>query len=179
MKRFLHSGIISFIIILAVQVGVFASLTLWLNEYSKYIIEMLYMLGAVLVIYEINRPSEPSFKYAWIVIITVLPIFGGLFYIYTHLNVITKTISNRTDVMRTMHEVQKENEGITIKIGSEMPGSGFEDCSIITSRYKIGDSMEGVIGLIGPTRMDYKKAVSVLKSTTDLLSKRMTEMQEE
>ena len=88
-------------------------------------------------------------------------------------------VSNRTDVMRTMHEVQKENEGITIKIGSEMPGSGFEDCSIITSRYKIGDSMEGVIGLIGPTRMDYKKAVSVLKSTTDLLSKRMTEMQEE
>ena len=99
MKRFLHSGIISFIIILAVQVFVFVSLTLWLNEYSKYIIEVLYMLGAVLVIYEINRPSEPSFKYAWIVIITVLPIFGGLFYIYTHLNVITKTISNRTNAI--------------------------------------------------------------------------------
>ena len=85
-------------------------------------------------------------------------------------------VNNRTDVMRTMQEVQRENEGISIRIGSEMPGTGFEDCSIITSRYKIGDSMEGVIGLIGPTRMDYKKAVSVLKSTTDLLSKRMTEI---
>lgn len=85
-------------------------------------------------------------------------------------------VNNRNDVMRTMHDVQKENEGITIRIGSENSESGLDDCSIITSRYKIGDSMEGVIGLIGPVRMDYKKAVSVIKSTTDLLSKRMTEL---
>ena len=65
---------------------------------------------------------------------------------------------------------------ITESPTSDLTWEGIEDCSIITSRYKIGDSMEGVIGLIGPTRMDYKKAVSVLKSTTDLLSKRMTEI---
>lgn len=85
-------------------------------------------------------------------------------------------VNNRRDLMRTMQEVQQENEGISIRIGSENLGSGLEDCSIITSRYKIGDSMEGVIGIIGPVRMDYKKAVSVLKSTTGLLSKKMLEI---
>lgn len=85
-------------------------------------------------------------------------------------------VNNRADVMRTMQKVQSENEGITIRIGSENMDSGFEDCSIITSRYKIGDSMQGMIGLIGPVRMDYKKAVSVLKSATDLLSKSMSEI---
>ena len=85
-------------------------------------------------------------------------------------------VNDRNDVIKTMNSVQQSNEGITIRIGNENEGSGFDDCSIITSRYKIGDSMEGVIGLIGPVRMDYKKAVSVLKSTTDLLTKKMTEL---
>lgn len=85
-------------------------------------------------------------------------------------------VNNRADVIRAVQQVQQQNDGIHIKIGSENTGNGFEDCSIITSRYKIGDSMEGVIGIIGPVRMDYKKAVSVLKSTTGLLSKKMLEI---
>jgi len=99
MRKFLHSGIISFLIILFIQLWAFVALTLWLNEYSTYIVEVLYLLGAILVIYEINRPGEPSFKYTWIVLITVLPIFGGLLYIYTHLNVVTNSISKRTDII--------------------------------------------------------------------------------
>lgn len=99
MKKFLHSGIISFLIILLVQLGVFAALILWINEYREYIFGLTSLLSAILLVYEINRPSEPSFKYAWIVLITVLPVFGWLFYIYTHLNVITNEISKKTKLI--------------------------------------------------------------------------------
>ncbi len=112
MRKILHSGIISFSIILIIQICAFMILTLWLNEYSGYILGILYLLGAVLVIYEVNRPSEPSFKYAWIILITVLPIFGGLLYIYTHLNVITKSISKRTNTIEeeTKHYIVQDDK---------------------------------------------------------------------
>ncbi|MBR5517824.1 MAG: PLDc_N domain-containing protein, partial [Clostridia bacterium] len=97
MKKFLHSGIISFTVILIIQIGVIASLIFWLNEYREYILGVTTLISVILLVYEINRPSEPAFKYAWIVLITVLPVFGWLLYIYTHLNVVTNKISKKTE----------------------------------------------------------------------------------
>lgn len=99
MKKILHSGILSFLIILFIQLTAWAVLIFWLSEYNEYIIFATSVLSAVLVIYEINRPSDPSFKYAWIVMITVLPVFGWLFYLYTHVNVITNEISKKTRII--------------------------------------------------------------------------------
>lgn len=136
MKRFLHSGIISFSIILLIQLGAIAALILWLSEYSGYIIEMMYLLSAILLIYEINRPSEPAFKYAWIVVITVLPIFGALLYVYTHLNVITKSISKKTDaIARQTKKYLLQDAEITEELNTNTNISGiskylynFADC---------------------------------------------------
>ena len=99
MKKILHSGILSFSIILLIQLGMIVSLVFWLNEYREYILGATSLLSAILLVYEINRPVEPAFKYAWIVMITVLPIFGGLLYLYTHINVITKGISKKTKII--------------------------------------------------------------------------------
>lgn len=88
-------------------------------------------------------------------------------------------VNDRKDVMRTVNEIQSAGDGINIRIGSDNAEDGFSDCSIITSRYKIGDSMEGVIGLIGPVRMDYKKAVSVIKNVTDMMNQKMLEISDD
>lgn len=99
MRKVLHSGIISFLIILLAQLGVIALLIFQLNEYREYILGITSLISAVLLVYEINRPSEPAFKYAWIVLITVLPVFGWLLYIYTHINVVTNKINKKTKVI--------------------------------------------------------------------------------
>ena len=39
--------------------------------------------------------------------------------------------------------------------------------------------MEGFIGIIGPVRMDYKKAVSVMKYVTDIINSKMNEIDEQ
>ncbi len=114
MRKFLHSGVISFLIVLAIQLGAFAAIVFWLREYSGYIIELTYLTVAVLVVYEINRPSEPAFKYAWIVVITVLPVMGALLYVYTHLNVITKSINKRTiEIKETTKEYLIQSPEVT------------------------------------------------------------------
>lgn len=80
---------------------------------------------------------------------------------------------DRTNVMTALTESVQEDNGISIKIGGK---DGSENYSIITSKYKIGDNMEGMIGLIGPVRMDYKKAVSVMKTVTDMINNKMLEI---
>lgn len=51
---------------------------------------------------------------------------------------------------------------ISISIGGENFIEGAKDCSIISKVYTIGDRPVGTIGLIGPTRMQYSKVISIL-----------------
>lgn len=45
----------------------------------------------------------------------------------------------------------------------------MKDCSIITATYELGEGMKGTIGIIGPKRMDYDKAVGALKTLKNQL----------
>ena len=85
-------------------------------------------------------------------------------------------VGNRKDIIQIFSDTNKEGQGITITIGGENANSQMKDCSVITSRYKIGDSMEGFIGLIGPVRMDYKRAVSIMKHVTAIMNSKMLEL---
>jgi len=57
---------------------------------------------------------------------------------------------------------QPQNEGIQITIGEENGLELLKDCSVIKANYTIDNQSIGTIALIGPTRMDYGHAVSVL-----------------
>jgi heat-inducible transcriptional repressor len=62
---------------------------------------------------------------------------------------------------------------LNISIGAENPLEELKDCSIITATYRVGNTTYGSMGVIGPTRMNYAKAVAVLnhvgKSLTEIL----------
>ncbi len=64
-------------------------------------------------------------------------------------------------------------EELVITIGHENRFREIVDCSLVTSRYKVGNVV-GTIGIIGPTRMDYNKLISVVDYTaraiTEVLS---------
>ncbi|MCL2405256.1 MAG: heat-inducible transcriptional repressor HrcA [Defluviitaleaceae bacterium] len=57
---------------------------------------------------------------------------------------------------------QPQTEGIQIIIGEENSLELLKDCSVIKANYTIDNQSTGCIALIGPTRMDYGHAVSVL-----------------
>lgn len=56
---------------------------------------------------------------------------------------------------------------MSIKIGSDK--SGLEDCSVISVSCNISGSKKITAGIIGPMRMDYQKAVSVLKEVAETI----------
>ena len=44
---------------------------------------------------------------------------------------------------------------IKILIGPENVNDALKDTSVVVASYDIGDDMRGLIGVVGPTRMDY------------------------
>lgn len=66
-----------------------------------------------------------------------------------------------SDVMRT-HDVD-------VRIGHENPSSALEHTSFVAARYGSGDS-GGIVGVIGPTRMNYGRAISAVRTVSDTLT---------
>lgn len=58
-----------------------------------------------------------------------------------------------------------------ILIGPENVADELKDTSVVLASYDIGDGLRGVIGVVGPTRMDYAKVAAKLSCVADGLSK--------
>lgn len=67
----------------------------------------------------------------------------------------------------------------TITIGSENEHEPLKDCSVVTATYRMGDMPMGSLGIIGPTRMNYSKVISVLEYMRKSLSEVLTNYIEE
>lgn len=65
-------------------------------------------------------------------------------------------------ILREIMERSLYMDGVTTLIGDEIAGDDISGCSIVTSAYKIGNKNAGVVGVIGPTRMDYEKVVPLV-----------------
>ena len=63
-----------------------------------------------------------------------------------------------------------EGDAIQVSIGSENPVEGLPDISVVASGYRLGESMTGGIGLIGPVRMDYSRVIPLVEYSARLLS---------
>lgn len=60
-------------------------------------------------------------------------------------------------------------EGVKIFIGHEAGFAGFGDCSVITAPYSIAGKPVGVLGVIGPSRMNYHQVIPIVDVTARLL----------
>ncbi len=62
------------------------------------------------------------------------------------------------------------SEKLRVVIGEENKIEEIQECSLITATYRIGDKTIGTIGVLGPTRMDYSKVISIVEHITDQLN---------
>jgi heat-inducible transcriptional repressor len=66
--------------------------------------------------------------------------------------------------------------GINVKIGSENTLDELKDLSMITTVYKNSERAVGVLGIIGPKRMEYKKMMSLVNRISEMLNRFFKEM---
>jgi heat-inducible transcriptional repressor len=59
--------------------------------------------------------------------------------------------------------VETDTDGISVKIGTENQVTSMHDCTVISSTYDTLDGEKGTISLVGPTRMDYRRVIPLMK----------------
>lgn len=69
--------------------------------------------------------------------------------------------------------------GIDVIIGEENPQETLRPYSVVIARYGIPGEATGVVGTVGPTRMDYTRAISSVRYLSNFLSELLTALGEE
>lgn len=67
-----------------------------------------------------------------------------------------------------------EAEGVNVVIGSESAIEDVIECSLITHIYKEGERPLGVVGILGPKRMEYPRMMSIVGYTANVLSRMLS-----
>ena len=67
--------------------------------------------------------------------------------------------------------VLDENTPMQILLGPENVNEALKDASVVVASYDIGDNMRGLIGVVGPTRMDYATVAARLSYFAESLTK--------
>jgi heat-inducible transcriptional repressor len=60
-------------------------------------------------------------------------------------------------------------EGVQIFIGEESGYQLLNGCSVVTAPYQVNEEVVGVLGVIGPTRMNYERVIPVVDVTAKIL----------
>ncbi len=84
------------------------------------------------------------------------------------------TMIDREDWITNL--IRSNQKGISVKIGSENQNSIMEDCSLITATYSAGTEKLGTIAILGPTRMEYSRVISLLQLLSHDLSAVLTKL---
>ncbi|HEU4783431.1 MAG TPA: heat-inducible transcriptional repressor HrcA [Ktedonobacterales bacterium] len=68
-----------------------------------------------------------------------------------------------------------QGDGVQIIIGGENEADALKDMSVVVARYGERGGMGGLLGIVGPTRMQYGRAVALVRYLTQLLNDLLAE----
>jgi len=75
------------------------------------------------------------------------------------------------DTLSGLPAVMMNENGTKVLVGPENVASELKDTSVVMTKFDIGDGLQGMIGVVGPTRMDYAKVTARLSYFAESLSK--------
>ncbi len=76
-----------------------------------------------------------------------------------------------SDALANLPAVMQNENGTKVLVGPENVAQELKDTSVVMTKFDIGDGLQGMIGVVGPTRMDYAKVTARLSYFAENLSK--------
>jgi heat-inducible transcriptional repressor len=64
--------------------------------------------------------------------------------------------------------------GLTVRIGSENSRADLVECSLVLAPYIVEGEVAGTVGVLGPTRMDYRKAQAAVTTVSQRLGRQLS-----
>ena len=83
---------------------------------------------------------------------------------------LSKAVEDKHNIIKLLDRIS-ESEGVKIVIGSENEQDELKKLSLVASPCMENDRSVGVVGLIGPTRMNYAKAIYIVENTAKFISR--------
>ena len=75
------------------------------------------------------------------------------------------------DALSNLPAVMRGSNGTKVLVGPENVADELKDTSVVMTKFDIGDGLQGMIGVVGPTRMDYAQVTARLSYFAESLSK--------
>ena len=82
----------------------------------------------------------------------------------TRMRVLFETIEQKSRLATLISAcIRGDTQEVKITIGTENALPGITDCTLVASRYMVDEKTFGSLGILGPTRMEYAKAISLVE----------------
>jgi heat-inducible transcriptional repressor len=81
-----------------------------------------------------------------------------------------EAIEEQVVLLRLIQEMQAEENGVALRIGSENLLSEFSSSTVVVSGYEKEGSEVAKLGVLGPTRMDYSANISAVRAVARYLT---------
>ncbi|HMG26300.1 MAG TPA: heat-inducible transcriptional repressor HrcA [Acidimicrobiia bacterium] len=66
------------------------------------------------------------------------------------------------------------DQGVNVSIGSENEIEELRDCAIVLAPYQVEGEFAGTVGVLGPTRMDYRQTIGAVAAVSQQLGRLLT-----
>ena len=80
------------------------------------------------------------------------------------------------NLLSTVLEKAMKKEGVSIKIGAENSQPELRGVSLVSSTYKLADQTVGVLGILGPKRMEYGRMVALVEGVARIMNQMLARM---
>lgn len=111
-----------FMLLFALQIFILVGIFRWMGEYINLLFGGFTILGALVIVYILNSPTNPNFKIAWIIPVLVIPVFGTLFYIFVQMEFGTKIMKNSLrKIYKDTGDLLPQNPEVLSEIEKEGP----------------------------------------------------------
>lgn len=87
---------------------------------------------------------------------------------------LSRAIEDKHRIIKLLDKLS-ETDGIQVIIGSENIPEEMKELSLVVSPCKEGSRSIGVVGIIGPTRMNYVRAIYIVENTAKFITKMVSE----
>ena len=77
-------------------------------------------------------------------------------------------LERQVEVVSLVHDLLDQG-ATTVRIGSENSIDELRDCSIVVAPYHVDGEVAGTVGVLGPTRMDYRQALAAVEAISQQL----------
>lgn len=91
---------------------------------------------------------------------------------------VLEAFEDKSRIIRLLDMALKPSNTVQIILGPESELEELQEISLISSPYRRGDTVLGVLGVIGPLRMNYSRIIPVVEFTAKLLSQLLEEPDE-